>query len=116
MAFTNEELARYRNIINAYVEKRRPPMHLRDQVDLSFRIQNQSIEIFEIRPKFQDPQTMVEIPVAKTTWVRTQKVWRVFWQRADMKWHRYPPLPEAKSLEEFIDAVEADEHACFYGQ
>ncbi len=32
-----------------------------------------------------------------------------------MKWHRYPPQPEVKSLEEFIAAVEADEYACFYG-
>lgn len=50
------------------------------------------------------------------TWVNTQKVWRIFWHRADMIWHRYAPLPEVKTLEEFIDAVEADEDACFYGE
>jgi hypothetical protein len=42
MAFTNAELKQYRDIINAYLEKRRPPLHLRNQVDLSFRIKNQS--------------------------------------------------------------------------
>lgn len=115
MAFTKEELERYRQIVNAYIEKRRPPMHLRNQVNLSFRIQNQSIEIFEVRPRFNDPQKIVEIPVAKTTWVKAQNVWRIFWQRADMKWHRYDPLPDVKTLEEFIDAVEADKYDCFYG-
>lgn len=115
MAFTKKELERYRKIVSAYVEKRRPPVHLRDQVDLSFRIDNQSIELFEIRSAFNDPQRTVEIPIAKTTWVRTQEVWRIFWQRADMKWHRYTPQPEVKSLEEFIDVVEADEYACFFG-
>jgi hypothetical protein len=115
VAFTKEELEQYRKIVNAFIEKRRPPVHLRDQVDLSFRIKNQSIEIFEIRAAFNDPQRTVEIPVAKTTWVKTQKVWRVFWPRADMKWHRYTPQPEVKTLEEFIDAVEADEYACFFG-
>jgi hypothetical protein len=32
MAFTKEELAQYRKIVNTYVEKRRPPEHLRKQV------------------------------------------------------------------------------------
>jgi hypothetical protein len=77
--------------------------------------QNQSIEILEIRSRFNDLQKTIEIPIAKTMWVKSQEVWCVFWQRADMKWHRYDPLPEVKTLEEFIDVVEADEYACFYG-
>lgn len=90
-------------------------MHVRDQVDRSFRIQDQNTEIFEIRPRFYDPQEKFERPIAKTTYVRTQGVWRIYWQQADLKWHGYDPLPEVKNLEEFVDAVEADEYACFYG-
>ncbi|MGH8716972.1 MAG: DUF3024 domain-containing protein [Burkholderiales bacterium] len=30
-------------------------------------------------------------PVAKATYVKAQDVWKVFWQRADLKWHRYDP-------------------------
>lgn len=115
MAFTKEEIEQYRKIIDAYVEKRRPPVHVRDQVDRSFRIQDQNTEIFEIRPRFYDPQEKFERPIAKTTYVRTQGVWRIYWQQADLKWHGYDPLPEVKNLEEFVDAVEADEYACFYG-
>ena len=115
MAFTKEELDQYQKIINAYIEKRRPPEHLRKQLDMSFRIERQSIEILEIRPRYDDPQIVIEIPIAKTTWVKSRKVWRISWQGADMKWHSYPYLPEVKSLQEFIDAVEADEYACFYG-
>lgn len=115
MAFTEEELEQYQKIVNVYIEKRRPPARLRNQVDLSFRIEKQSVEIFEIRARFDDPLKRAEIPIAKTTWVNTQKVWHIFWQRADMKWHRYDPLPAVKTLEEFIDVVEADEYGCFYG-
>jgi hypothetical protein len=74
-----------------------------------------SIELLEIRSRFDDPQKMVEIPIAKTTWVKSQQLWHIFWQRADMKWHRYGPLPEVKTLEEFVEVVEADEYGCFYG-
>ena len=115
MAFTKEEIEQYRKIIDAYVEKRRPPVHVRNQVDLSFRIQDQSIEIFEIRSRFDDPQEKFERPIAKTTYVRTQGVWRIYWQRADLKWHGYDPHSGVHTLEEFVDAVEADEYGCFYG-
>lgn len=115
MAFTKAELAQHRKTVNAFIERRRPPVELRNQVDLSFRITNQSIELFEIRPRYDDPQSRIETPIAKTTWVKSQKVWRVYWQRVDLKWHRYPPLPEVTSLQAFIDAVEADEHHCFFG-
>lgn len=82
--------------------------------------QEKDLEILLLRHQLailerKQTRTVVEIPIAKTTWVKSRKVWRVFWQRADMKWHSYPPLPEVKSLQEFIDAVEVDEYACFYG-
>ena len=115
MAFTPEELVRYQKMVEAYIEKRRPPEHLRHQIDLSFRIQNQSIEIFEIRPGFMDPLKKIENSIAKTTWVSSRQVWRIFWQRADLKWHSYGPLPEVKTLKQFIDEVDADPSGCFFG-
>lgn len=115
MAFAEEELAQHRPVIEAFLEKRRPPEHLRDQVDLTYRIDDQSIELLEVRPFWKDPQTKIERPFAKTTWVRTQGVWRIFWQRADLKWHTYDPLPEVKELEAFVAEVDADRHACFFG-
>jgi len=75
----------------------------------------QSIEIFEIRPRWDDPQEIMENPVAKAVYVKTRGVWKIYWQRADLKWHGYEPYPEAKSLEEFLQVVESDEYACFFG-
>ena len=85
MAFTKEELEQYRRVVNAYVEKRRPPVHLRDKVDLAFRIDGQSIFIFELRARFNDPQDLIESPIAKATWVKSRNVWRIYWQPSDMK-------------------------------
>ena len=115
MAFTKEELDQYRKIVSAYVEKRRPPVHLRDKVDLASHIEDQSVFIFEIRAVYNDPQRKIESPIAKATWVRSRNVWHIYWTPSDMKWNSYDPLPEVKSLQEFINAVEADENACFYG-
>ena len=45
------ERKRIEKVVAAFVAKRRPPVHLRDQVDLSFRFDGRSVEIFEIRPR-----------------------------------------------------------------
>ena len=57
----------------------------------------------------------MEHPVAKATYVKSQAVWKVYWQRADLKWHRYDPEAEVQTLEDFLAVVEKDEFCCFYG-
>jgi hypothetical protein len=115
MAFNDFEKKRYEKIISEFLERRRPHPSIRNQLDLSFRIKNQSVEIFEVRPAFQAPEEKVQHPVAKATYVRTQDAWRVFWRRADLKWHSYPPTPEVKSLYDFVTLVDQDKHCCFWG-
>jgi len=115
MAFSEFELKKIQKAVGRYIEKHRPPAHLRNEVDLSFRISGQSVEIFEIRPLWSDPREKIEEPVAKATFVKSTKSWKVYWQRADLKWHRYEPDPEVSSIEEFIRLVEDDEYASFFG-
>ncbi len=115
MALSEFELKKSEKVVGEFVEKRRPPPHVRKDLDLGFRIKGQSIEIFEIRPLWNDPEKKIEVAVAKTKYVKTSKEWSVYWQRADLKWHRYEPNPIVKSLEEFLDLVEMDEYACFFG-
>jgi hypothetical protein len=55
-----------------------------------------------IRPLWRQPDRIIEDAVAKATYVKTQRVWKVYWQRADLKWHRYDPDPEVDSLDEFL--------------
>lgn len=115
MALSEFETKKYEKLVSAFVEKRRPPAHIRNELDLGFRIKGQSIEIFEIRQMWDNPNEKIEEPVAKTTYVKTQKTWKVFWQRADLKWHRYDPVPEVSSLDEFLEIVDRDDYACFFG-
>jgi len=115
MAISEFEVKRYEKLMDKFMAKHRPPVHIRNEVDLGYKITNQSIEIFEIRPRWDNPLKKTEIPVAKSTYVKNQKIWKVYWQRADQKWHSYAPLPTVKMLEEFLDAVGEDQHACFFG-
>ena len=116
MALAEIEQARVRKAMDAFMQVRRPPPHVRPELDLGFRVSGQSVEIFEIRPRWRvPPGEKHESPVAKATFVRTRGVWRVFWQRRDLKWHSYEPHPEVATVEEFASLVSEDAHACFFG-
>ncbi len=115
MALSEFEIKKCEKAMNLFMEKNRPPSHIRKDLDLGYRIKDQSVEIFEIRPQWNDPAEIVEHPAAKATYVKTKKIWKIYWQRADLKWHGYEPYSEAKSIEEFLKVVESDDNACFFG-
>lgn len=115
MSFTELETKRIEKETRTFVEKRRPPPHVRPQLDIASRITRQSILIFEIRPMWRDPAKKQEIEVAKATYVKSRDVWRVYWLRADLKWHPYDPLREVGSLKEFLNEVDEDPFCCFWG-
>lgn len=115
MAISEIEKVRCKKAMAEFLTAHRPPPEIRDQVDISYKMENQSVEIFEIRPYWEDPSIKTETPVAKTTYVKKSNRWKVYWFKSDMKWHGYPPCPEVKLFEEFLDLVAKDKHACFFG-
>ena len=115
MAFTEEEVQDYKLILDDFLEQKRPPVEIRDQVDIGYRIDKQSVEIFEIRPVFMKPKKKTEIPVAKTTFERTSGSWKIYWQKSDLKWHTYEVDPVVKNLGDFLQIVIEDEMSCFWG-
>ena len=116
MAFSELERARIRKPLTEWLERRRPPPHIRPELDLAYRVSGQSIELFEVRPAWRGkPGEKAEHAVAKATYVKSQELWRIYWQRADLKWHRYEPFLSANSVEQFLSVVDADECACFFG-
>jgi hypothetical protein len=115
MAISEFELKRCEKQLETFLSKHRPPAHVRSQLDIGYRIKNQSVEIFEIRPDFRDETNKIEISVAKATFVKTKKNWKIYWQKSDQKWHSYDPEPSVKSIDAFLDVVSNDDHACFFG-
>lgn len=115
MALSQFEIKRYKKDVEQFLEKRRPPTHLRDKVDIGARLEGQSIEIFEIRPIWNDPSKKMESSIAKATYVKFTDHWKIFWKRADLKWHGYEPFQTAKTLDEFLRIVDEDEFGCFWG-
>lgn len=102
-------------VMENFLARKRPPEHIRPKLDIDYKIEEQSIIIFEIRPQWDKPEIIREHAIAKTTFVKAKNQWKVFWMQADLKWHSYTPKPIVIFIEEFIKLVEEDKQHCFWG-
>jgi Protein of unknown function (DUF3024) len=106
------------NIIEAmenFLAGIRPPEHLRSKLDIGYKIEGQSIIVFELRPQWDNPELIKEHPVAKSTFVNAKNHWKIFWMKADLKWHSYTPKPTVRTIQDFTKIVAEDQHHCFWG-
>ncbi len=115
MAFTEEEWAEFEPQLETFIEQQRPREEIRDQVDLGYKVEDQSVIIHEIRPQWDNPDKKMEPPVAKATWVRSRELWKIYWLRANLEWDSYDPKPEVGSLKLFLEEVRKDPHHAFWG-
>lgn len=103
--------------VKAYISRRRPPQELRSQIDLGFKHSSEVYELFEIRPSFDssDICKYVKNSFAKFKFVKSQKIWKLYWKRASGKWESYGPMPKAITIDEILQCIEDDIYGCFYG-
>ena len=98
-----------------FIARKRPPANIRHQLDLSYKIEGQSIIVFEVRPRWNNQEEKMECNIAKTTFVKAKNHWKVFWQQSDLNWHGYTPQPNVKSPNDFVKLIEEDKCHCFWG-
>ncbi len=115
MALSAEQTGSIKLMMDQFIEEQRPPEETRLKLDLGWRMEQQSVFIFEIRPDWQDNSITRHHDVAKATWVNTQKHWNIFWLRSNNQWTSYPPLPNVGNLQRFLIEVEKDPSHCFFG-
>lgn len=114
MAFREKEISQYGASAAAFCE-RRAPVHVHHQVWMGFKIEAQSITLIEYRVHWKDKTKVTQHPIAKTSFNRRSGEWRIYWMRANLKWWAYQPCPTVSSFEEFLEIVDRDECACFFG-
>lgn len=100
-------------IMEQFLERNRPPEHIRNELDIGYRIDDQNVIIFEMRPAYLNPSTIQELEFAKGTYVKSRDRWKIYWMRSS-GWYPYKPA-EMKTLEAFTKEVEGDPYGCFKG-
>ena len=91
------------------------PAHLKDKLRFEYQIEKQNVIIYEIRPVWNDPTEFTRAPMAKLTYVKSQGVWKLYWQRANMKWVKYEPKESSKELSTLVQEIHHDALGCFFG-
>lgn len=115
MAIDNLQTLEVIEVMENFLERIRPPVHMRAKVDIGYKIEDQSVYIFELRPQWNKPEIIRETEVAKTTFIKTKNEWKVLWMGKELKWKAYSPQPTVKTIEEFIKLVSEDKYGCFWG-
>jgi len=101
--------------IEKFVEKLRPPVEVRDQVDIGYSFNANTFLLFEIRPDWKNSDIKNKLEIAKIRFIKSQKLWKLYWFRASGKWELYEPHPFSTSIEELFQVIKDDKRACFWG-
>ena len=87
----------------------------REQLYIDYKIEDQTLYILEVRPMWNDPTKNTEVLVAKFTYVKKDKIWKLYWLRQNLKWQAYEPDGINQHLEALFEIVQEDRQACFWG-
>ncbi|MFO1280488.1 MAG: hypothetical protein U1F04_13130 [Burkholderiaceae bacterium] len=73
MPFTDSERATNLAALKGLLDRRRPPERIRPRLDIGYAVVGQTVDVFEIRPDWQDPSTTRHTPVARVRFIRSPK-------------------------------------------
>jgi hypothetical protein len=114
LAFSEIELKRIETVVGPFCG-RRSPAHARHQVRTEYRVEGQDVLIVEVRVVWDDPTRWMDHGVAKLKFNRKAGEWRLFWQRASLRWESYEPLASSRDLAILVEEIDRDPHGCFFG-
>ena len=115
MALTDWQKAEIKVVADKYLGTRNKIIaEHTDQLSVGYRIEGQSVYIFEHR-KMWHGEVFQDIDVAKATYVGTTKKWKLFWMMRDLKWHSYFDEPEHDNIESVFKCVDKDTMCAFWG-
>ncbi len=68
--------------LTSFIEAKRPAdPEIRKQLDYGYSWDGQTALLFEIRPQWDDPTKILELPFAKLRFVKSSKIWKLYWMR-----------------------------------
>ena len=75
MAISEFEIKRIEKVVGEAVDKRRPPVHVRSEFDIGFRLEKQSVFFFQRRQDWRDKTQYNEkdsriSPFSRAVWSR----------------------------------------------
>ena len=82
-----------------------------EKLPLQIIKEKQSYIVGHKRKRFLDGSEYLD-KACKITCVKSQNLWKLYWMRADLKWHLYEQFTD---LDKLLEEVKTDPHHCFWG-
>lgn len=101
--------------IKEFVDSIRPSVEIRDKVNIGYRFEKNTMELFEIRPRLDKQDEKVELPFAKARFYKSQSIWKLYWMRANGRWEFYETGVDVTSIDTVFTIIKEDKHGCFSG-
>ena len=106
----------HQQYLKTFVETLRPKdPEIRQQIDIGYSWKNNTAVLFEISPKWDNPEELLNTEFAKIRYIKTQKEYKLYWMRSTGKWELYEPFPISTNLKELLNVIKEDAHYCFFG-
>lgn len=110
MAFSEFELFKIEKALKGFVQQFGAELPL---AGYCYSMSGHSIVLIRFLPHLRDPLQRVEYPIAKLTYVATQKLWKISVQRSSERFVSYQPHPSARDIESALAVISADELGYF---
>lgn len=95
--------------------KRHKDEELRKQLDFGYFWNGQTALLFEFSPQRNNPTNILELLFAKLRFVKSSKLWKLYWMRRSGRWEAYEQKPEASNLQKILTEIDHDGYGCFFG-
>ena len=82
-----------------------------EKLPLAIIKEKQSYVIGHKRKRFPDGSDYLE-EACKITFVKKTNKWKLYWKRADLKWHLYE---QYDTLDAALEEIKQDPRGCFWG-
>jgi hypothetical protein len=82
---------------------------------MEYLIDGYAIQVFECRPRWDDPAVWLQIPIAKIRFTRKTSEWQLYWHRANGKWMNYEPLLPSRDLVRLVNEIDTNPYGTFFG-
>ncbi len=103
--------------VEQYIERIRPRLEIRKELDFGFSFEKNCFILHEVRPipLSTNSEEYRKYPFAKFRFIKSTKIWKLYWMRASGKWESYEPFPLASNVDDILKTIDEDKYGCFYG-
>jgi hypothetical protein len=107
-AFTKRRIEK---VMDEFTEKK-VPMHIRNQIKMSYKIRGNNVTLVEQRPAFKSDQ-WVALDIAQFRLEKNK--WKIYWKDSKDRWHFVDDFEPDEDFEKQLKIVDEDNRGIFWG-